>query len=280
MLEFVQSKCQLGHLLLGGVVSMELTSDVKQHHHNYVEIFVIISGSAVHVVNGKREGCYPGYVSVINVGCNHGFEKVNNLNVINLSCTPDLFERLNFNFALLNGKEMVFQGNKLYSTIKFKGMLFYEVKNLLANMLEIFQNLEDKDREAKLRIYLGIFLTILLQNYKKSENISIMQLEEIANYMDSHYADNITLESLVKRSGMCRSLFISKFKENFGLTPIKYLNDIRMNNACELLFNTDMQIKEIAIKCGFYDGNYFIKLYKEHFGVAPATNRRNLYKEI
>jgi hypothetical protein len=128
MLEFVQSKCLLSHLLLGGVVSMELTSDVKQHHHNYVEIFIIISGSAVHVVNGKREGCYPGYVSVINVGCNHGFEKVNNLNVINLSCTPDLFERLNFNFALLNGKEMVFQGNKLYSTIKFKGMLFYEIK--------------------------------------------------------------------------------------------------------------------------------------------------------
>jgi AraC family L-rhamnose operon transcriptional activator RhaR/AraC family L-rhamnose operon regulatory protein RhaS len=48
-----------------------------------------------------------------------------------------------------------------------------------------------------------------------------------------------------------------------------------MNHACSLLENTNLPVKEIAYKSGFYDSNYFIKLFKQQFGISPAKNRKS-----
>lgn len=55
---------------------------------------------------------------------------------------------------------------------------------------------------------------------------------------------------------------------------MRYLMELRMRHACELLEKTDLPIYEIASSCGFYDSNHLIKLYKAKFGISPAKNRK------
>jgi len=85
------------------------------------------------------------------------------------------------------------------------------------------------------------------------------------------------LEDLVSVSGMSRSGYMKKFKVAFGMTPIEYCNDLRMQIASELLRTTDYQTKRIALEVGISDRHYFCKCFKQHFNMT-ATEYRNSLK--
>ena len=61
------------------------------------------------------------------------------------------------------------------------------------------------------------------------------------------------------------------FKDYTGMTPKEYINNIRISRAKELLVNTDMTMSEIAERTGFYDQNYFSRMFKKHTGSCPKN---------
>ena len=60
----------------------------------------------------------------------------------------------------------------------------------------------------------------------------------------------------------------------YGTTPIKYINNLRMKKAKELLANSDMSISEISELVGFQSIHYFSRNFKEREGCAPLAYRR------
>ena len=58
------------------------------------------------------------------------------------------------------------------------------------------------------------------------------------------------------------------------MTPIKYLNELRIRNACQMLKNSNKNITEIAYDVGYSDSNYFSRVFKKVKGVSPSE-----YKE-
>ncbi|MEK3723608.1 AraC family transcriptional regulator [Paenibacillus sp. FSL H8-0034] len=88
-------------------------------------------------------------------------------------------------------------------------------------------------------------------------------------YMNEHYSDTITLESLAKLFG-CSPRHLSRlFQDQLGHSPLDYLIRIRMDIAKQLIWTTDATIQEIADGVGYEDRYYFSRLFKKHIGISP-----------
>ena len=79
---------------------------------------------------------------------------------------------------------------------------------------------------------------------------------------------------LAKIAAMSTESFIRLFKRCTGETPIRYVQQVRVREACRLLTDTDTSIEEIASQTGFPDRFYFSRVFKQHTSRSPAAYRK------
>jgi AraC-like DNA-binding protein len=82
------------------------------------------------------------------------------------------------------------------------------------------------------------------------------------------------LASLAALSGHSASHFRRLFRQAYGESPIHLLIRERLRLACGLLENGDLSITELAVECGFEDGNYFARQFKKLMGTSPLRYRK------
>jgi AraC-like DNA-binding protein len=99
------------------------------------------------------------------------------------------------------------------------------------------------------------------------------RFSDLIQYIKDNLYRNITVEEMAKSMNLSESHFIRLFKEKMSITPRKYLEDLRMKTATDLLFSEQTSIKEVAATCGFYDENYFCRLFKKRYGLSPGRYR-------
>lgn len=92
-------------------------------------------------------------------------------------------------------------------------------------------------------------------------------------YIDLHYQEPITLGMLSEMSHMYPTYFSVVFKEQFGKTYVKYLNEVRMNQAKTLLCETSMKVKEVSAQVGYLNDQYFCNKFKSYYGCTPEQFR-------
>jgi len=95
------------------------------------------------------------------------------------------------------------------------------------------------------------------------------------DYMNGHLAEDGDLSTFCAVSGYSKTVLIEKFKQSYGMTPIRYFICLRMNEARRLLVDTKYSISEIAERCGFHCPYYFSNTFKTQFGQSPSRYRRN-----
>ena len=98
---------------------------------------------------------------------------------------------------------------------------------------------------------------------------------KIIDYMEEHFATELTSSSLAAQFGYTEAHFCRKFKEATGLTPSNYMKIYRLEQANELLKAGDLQVSEVAARCGFADANYFTRCFKNHFKKLPSKIKTN-----
>ena len=84
---------------------------------------------------------------------------------------------------------------------------------------------------------------------------------------------NISLDDVVRHVGMNKSAFCTFFKQSIGKTFITYLNEYRIELACQLLKQENISISEICYHVGFTDIPYFNRVFKKHKGCSPSQYR-------
>ena len=65
------------------------------------------------------------------------------------------------------------------------------------------------------------------------------------------------------------------YKKTTGISPVKEINQCRLQGACKMLNFTDKRIKEVALENGFADELYFSRIFKNAFGVSPSAYKKN-----
>lgn len=99
------------------------------------------------------------------------------------------------------------------------------------------------------------------------------KMSEVINFIQEHYTRQIEIASLASMANLSVSQFERKFKKLLNMTPLKFINKVRVDNACDQLIRSNDTISSIAIECGFYDHSYFTKIFKKQMSVTPAAYR-------
>ena len=89
------------------------------------------------------------------------------------------------------------------------------------------------------------------------------------NYLDEKFRSNVTNQLLAANFGFVPSYFVCFFKICYGLTPMDYLVNKRIDEAKVLLEDGSLKIKDIARVVGYEDSLYFSKVFKKFTGVSP-----------
>ncbi len=102
------------------------------------------------------------------------------------------------------------------------------------------------------------------------------QTEVIAgliDWMETHYAQPVTLGELAERAGINDKYLCRLFREYTGCTPIDYLNRLRVEGACYEMAVNGRSVTEAAFDSGFNDLSYFSRTFKKYKGMTPKEYR-------
>ncbi len=136
-----------------------------------------------------------------------------------------------------------FRGSEPYSEVMMVGRLYV----LLANLI----------KEAQI-------------SEPKKFNLSSQYVNNAIKYIQFNYSQDIGIDDIAKSVGVSRSHLYRVFVNNIGRSPVDYLTEYRINEACYLLKNSQLSIAEIAVSVGFYDQFYFSRVFKKVKKVPPS----------
>lgn len=114
---------------------------------------------------------------------------------------------------------------------------------------------------------------IFLSDMIKLDNDLI--LSQVTAYLEENCAQDISIKDLEKHFFVTKNKLYSLFAKNYSMTPMKYLNSVRLNKAKKMLLTSVLSIAEISEQCGFSNYNYFISSFKTAFGDSPHKFRKN-----
>lgn len=104
------------------------------------------------------------------------------------------------------------------------------------------------------------------------------QVRQSKNYMEKHFAENITLNDLAAVASMSRFHYLRIFQMMYGLTPKNYLRDLRISNAKSLLIK-GLPITHVCFDVGYESLPTFSTVFKKHTGYTP-TQFQHIHKAI
>ena len=128
-------------------------------------------------------------------------------------------------------------------------------------------------------------LNILLNNLWENESDHHAdsaggQLEQIHQYIQSSYHENITLTSLAATYHIDASYLSRMFSQTYGETIIAYLTRVRMEQAVRLMNDEEKKLETISFLVGYDDYNYFSRVFRKKMGESPREYRNNLHKSV
>ncbi|MCU0472891.1 MAG: AraC family transcriptional regulator [Bacteroidales bacterium] len=112
------------------------------------------------------------------------------------------------------------------------------------------------------------------ENYKQVyDERGNKKMADVYTYIRENYFKPISLEKISKIAKMSPFSFSRFFKKNCGAGFVEYLNRVRTNKACYLLRETDYQVHDISIECGFASISNFNKQFRKTEGISPRDYR-------
>lgn len=99
------------------------------------------------------------------------------------------------------------------------------------------------------------------------------RLKCLCSYMDEHFAENITLDDLLSMTSFGKSYLLRSFTKQFGISPYRYLQTVRIHRAREFLQQGIPPI-DAANMAGFSDQSHFTNFFKEFIGLTPKQYQK------
>lgn len=107
----------------------------------------------------------------------------------------------------------------------------------------------------------------------RREDSALAIVESVMAFLRKNYGSQIDFSTIADQQGVSAPYLTKIFKEHAGATPSKYLTDCRIQKAKQLLQDTDLPVKNIALAVGFPDPFHFSKYFKNTVGKSPAQFR-------
>ena len=152
-----------------------------------------------------------------------------------------------------------------------------EVTDLINKLMRVCSS-RDKAKNIFADLNLKELLIRLIQSQHLQQvkadsgnNNNQNRLHYVLHYIHEHLTEKIAVDKLSRRAYMSRNMFFAWFKEQFGITPLEYINKERVKLAKQLLTDKNNSIASVSLHFGFSDVNYFVRLFKKTEGITPGA---------
>jgi AraC family transcriptional regulator len=102
----------------------------------------------------------------------------------------------------------------------------------------------------------------------------VERLEAVRDHLHRHLAEPVTLADLAALVALSQSYLVRAFKAHVGVPPHRYLVELRLERARELLVSSSLSITQIAHRVGFASASHFITRFQAASGITPFRFRR------
>lgn len=260
---------------------------VLTHRHNFIEIAFLSQGTCIHTYHGEKVKLIPGDIFVITPHEDHAFEVSSKTVIYNCLFYPDALgedwsrlKQVTGIFDLLIVEPFYRPEDNHQEILHLSPEENSSIKSILDNMLAEQENRPD-GFELLQKADLIRFLCLLGKVWKNQFHTAgklytsrrDMMAEAVA-YIEQNMREDLKIELLASKAYLSPSYFRKMFKEATGLSPIEYINSLRISKARQLLENSSITITEAAETVGINDPNYFSKIFKADSGITPTEYKR------
>lgn len=160
------------------------------------------------------------------------------------------------------------------------GSLSKKLPEILEQLIKLNQESPSLHRQIGTRILLLQCLDLLISHdllhAPSSADNRLNMARELLAYLNEHYIEKITLSDLAGQFHLSEKYISRQFSRHFQITFTGYINHLRLSCAQNLLETTELPITEIALRSGFPNVSYFIRMFKGSYGVSPLKYRKSI----
>ena len=149
-----------------------------------------------------------------------------------------------------------------------------------SELIQIIEKIEEKNQlqSESQRKYnqLEIVAKKTIVDLPGEFNVNKKSIVKALEYIHAHFNENISLSDVADQLYLSPEYFSRLFKEVTGGNFSIYLINYRLNEAKNLLINTDLRITDISFRIGYNNHSYFSRLYKKYMGMTPEEERKKV----
>ena len=244
----------------------------EPHKHDYFEIDLILSGHCTVVVDDKPYQLGPEDVISVDPHISHELRGTN----CTLICVQ--FEQSPFVQLLPDPKHPQFFCN---SAVQGNNAAFDAIRTLIARLVK---NNADQQQGYELRncSYIYEFMDVMYNNFRinqaRAQEVQnhrySVRISLISRLIKEHHTENLSLSQLADMVHLSAPYLSKFFDQQFGMTFLAYLTQVRLNHAVNLLLTTEKIIEDVSAESGFPNSHAFVQAFKKEYGLLPSVYRR------
>ena len=246
---------------------------VKSHTHEFYQLAYVRKKGGTITIGNTVYSVKPDHVYLMKRGVMHGMERIDDMRLIEikfLASGDEFIKHLNYlpnEFSLTEHPLM-------------KSMLIQTVKEGLSE-----KGYCNETASSALKIFFASAIREFVPNlppeslnthgnkvyYGKTSNAdSDILILNLKSYIEENLHREITLKELADKLYFNPTYFIRRFKILWGVSPMKFVNKVRIERAKMLLSTTNLTFSSVAEKCGFKSLHYFSRTFKLEEGISPT----------
>lgn len=257
----------------------------SMHTHEFAEFVYISGGKGIHRINDVAYPVKRGNFLFINYNQTHTMEIDGEQSYVNILIKPEFFNKELMNseniyeiFSFLLMEEFSDDMKELSPVVLFSGNERIEFEEVIAKMQKEFEH-----KEFGYRLVLkGCLNELFTYMFRCMQGRDIMSVEhmnaimpDVISYINEHCMDKITLQEIASNCFYDKAHLSRIFKKHFGISPLAYIQERRLDEAANLLTTTEYTVEKICDKVGYSTNRkQFYKLFEKRFGITPGEYKK------
>jgi AraC-like DNA-binding protein len=252
----------------------------REHRHNLYHVVVYTRSHGAFSYQGKIVDATAGTVVCVSPGHWHDFVTYRGQAV---------YSEVTFSFETLEGRVLEVPFERLLQMLTGLGLTLKpwqtiapeRAKHLESLILRITDHVRSGSDTAAYcsQVSLANLLDALIwacAELPKSASGADERLVAVRQFIEKNYADAIAVDELASLAGMSKGYLFRAFKAAFGQPPLTYQQQLRLEAAKTLLRATALRCREVALRCGYENSQFFCRLFKRATGVSPGRFRKQM----
>ena len=258
-------------------------SPVFVHEHEFFEILCVYDGTVHTTIQGISHELTTGDICIIPPHTKHSVSVFDDSVAINILVRSSTFQSTFFQTLTSDSSLAQFFAHVLFHKTEGNFLIFHAGND--SAVIESLENLfieylgHGKYSSTFLNSMLVLFWAQLLR-YHENDIESILakdtagnSMTEILNYINHNY-QTATLGDTAAHFGYSVSHFSTLIKEGTGRTFLQIIRDIKLNQACRALCQTELSIPDICELVGYETPEHFMRIFKKIYGMTPGEYRK------